>query len=100
MRMTYSTAMVIQALSAGFRYGFDIAEATGLRGGTVYPILRRLKDAGMVEAQWEAVRVSREEGRPPRKYYRLTDASEDFLAAARLRFPLRVVAGAPQEDLG
>ena len=100
MRMTYSTAVVIQALDLGFRYGFDIADATGLRGGTVYPILRRLKDAGMVEATWEAVHLSRDEGRPPRKYYSLTDASSEYLAAARRRFPFTVGVEAPQEDLG
>ena len=100
MRMTYSTALVIQALAAGFRYGFDIAEATGLRGGTVYPILRRLKDAGMVKAEWEPVSISRSEGRPPRKYYGLAPAGGEFLAAARERFPLAGYAGEAERDLG
>lgn len=100
MRMTYSTAMVIQALEAGFRYGFDIAEVTGLRGGTVYPILRRLKEAGMVKAEWEPVAISRDEGRPPRKYYRLAEASADFLAAAKERFPLRAPSGQPEGHPG
>lgn len=100
MRMTYSTAMVIQALDHGFRYGFDIAEATGLRGGTVYPILRRLKEAGMVQAEWEPVAVSRDEGRPPRRYYSLTDAADEFLVQARRRFLFRMSASEAQEDLG
>lgn len=87
IRMTYATAMVLQALQRGYMYGFDIADATGLRGGTVYPILRRLEDGGLVRSQWERVAISRREGRPPRKYYRLTAAARELTAAARARFP-------------
>ena len=89
IRMTYATAVVLQALDRGYRYGFDIAEATGLRGGTVYPILRRLEDAGMVRSQWEKVQISRDEGRPPRKYYTVIPEAEELIATARMRYPLR-----------
>ena len=41
LRMTYATAMVLYALDRGSRHGFDIIDATGLRSGTVYPLLRR-----------------------------------------------------------
>ena len=88
IRMTYATAMVLQALDRGYRYGFDIAEVTGLRGGTVYPILRRLEEAGMVKSQWERVQISRAEGRPPRKYYSVGAAAAEVIVAARARFPL------------
>lgn len=98
--MTFSTAYVIQALDAGYRYGFDIAEATGLRGGTVYPILRRLKEAGMVKAEWEPVAISRDEGRPPRKYYRLSEGATGFLATARERFPLPPAPGQAEGQRG
>jgi DNA-binding PadR family transcriptional regulator len=91
IRMTYTTAMVLQALDLGYRYGFDIAEATGLRGGTVYPILRRLEDAGMARSQWEKVQISRDEGRPPRKYYTVAPAADELIATARARYPLRGV---------
>lgn len=87
MRMTYATAMVLQALDAGHRYGFDIIEAVGVRSGTVYPILRRLEDAGLVRSAWEPVEVSRSSQRPPRKYYELTDTAPELVAAARRRFP-------------
>lgn len=90
--MTYATAMVLQALDQGYRYGFDIAEATGLRGGTVYPILRRLEEAGMARSQWEKVHISREEGRPPRKYYTVAPVAEELIATARARYPLRATA--------
>ena len=90
IRMTYATASVVQALEMGYRHGFDIAAATGLRGGTVYPILRRLEDAGMVKGQWEEVELSRESGRPARKYYRLSQRAEAFLRDAQQRMPLIV----------
>ena len=55
MRITYPTAIVLLAVSRGFRHGFDIMDASGLKSGTVYPILRRLEDAGIVRARWEPV---------------------------------------------
>lgn len=85
--MTYATARVLQALDEGLRYGFDIAEATGLRGGTVYPILRRLEDEGLVASTWEAASIGRREGRPSRKYYRLLQRAKPVVQEARERFP-------------
>ena len=87
IRMTYSTAMVLQALDTGYRYGFDIASVTGLRRGTVYPILRRLEEADLVRAQWERVQISRDEGRPARRYYSLSPEAADLVALSRSRFP-------------
>ena len=87
MRMTYATGMVLQALDGGSRHGFDIIDATGLRSGTVYPLLRRLEDAGMVKSSWEPVAVACSSNRPPRKYYRLTIASDSLVRSARERFP-------------
>ena len=42
--------MVLIAVSQNYRYGFDISDATGLPSGTVYPVLRRLEDAGLLRA--------------------------------------------------
>ena len=70
--MTYVTATILQAVASGYRYGFDIIDATGLPGGTVYPALRRLEDAGHLSASWEKEAIARAEPRPPRKYYELT----------------------------
>jgi PadR family transcriptional regulator, regulatory protein PadR len=42
--------------------------------GTLYPLLTRLKNAGLLEYKW----VESKEG-PPRKYYTLTDKGADFL---------------------
>jgi DNA-binding PadR family transcriptional regulator len=86
--MTYPTAMVLQALASGRRYGFEIADVVGLRPGSVYQVLRRLEDGGYVDARWEDAERAHDEGRPPRRYYRLVHATaRPLLAEARSRFP-------------
>jgi len=87
--MTYATAAVLQALAAGYRYGFDIVEAIGVRGGTVYPLLRRLEARGLVSAEWEDAAIGRDEGRPSRRYYRLTAEAAPLLSTAKARFPVK-----------
>ena len=72
MRLTYPTALVLQALLHGHHHGFDIMDATALPSGTVYPILRRLDSEGLVKSRWEKEGVARKEQRPPRRYYELT----------------------------
>lgn len=74
MRITVPTARVLAALLAepdADRYGLDLMQATGLASGTLYPILHRLQEAGWVAASWEDIDSSAE-GRPARRYYRLT----------------------------
>jgi DNA-binding PadR family transcriptional regulator len=46
-------------------------KATGLASGTIYPLLMRMTDQGLVEAEWRAPETP---GRPPRHAYRLTAA--------------------------
>lgn len=46
-------------------------KATRLPSGTLYPMLARLQQEGLVDSQWEDQRPAAA-GRPPRKYYRLT----------------------------
>ena len=52
-------------------YGLEICAATGLPSGTVHPILARFEALGWLESSWEQV-DPREQGRPRRRYYRLT----------------------------
>lgn len=87
MRMTYATALVLEALDQGHGYGFDIIDVTRLRSGTVYPLLRRLEEAGLVRSKWEHVAEARKGNRPPRKYYELRPAAAAMLETARARFP-------------
>lgn len=72
MRLTYPTALVLQALLDGHHHGFDIMAATGLPSGTVYPILRRLDAEGYVRSKWEKESLARKEQRPTRRCYELT----------------------------
>src|SRR5678809_1143381 len=66
------TTLVLLALAedpAGWRYGYDLCQQTGLKAGSMYPILMRLTDRGLLETSWESdIPV----GRPPRHLYRLT----------------------------
>jgi DNA-binding PadR family transcriptional regulator len=86
MRLTYPTALVLQALLQGHHHGFDVMDATGLPSGTVYPILRRLDAEGLVRSRWEKEGVARREQRPPRRYYELTALGRDIAAEAANRY--------------
>jgi PadR family transcriptional regulator, regulatory protein PadR len=86
-RLTLPTAVVLNAVSHGLRHGFDIIDATGYPSGTVYPILRRLEDAGMLRSSWEPVTAARAEQRPPRRYYQVTAAGAVVLREALQRYP-------------
>jgi len=52
-----------------WRYGYELLKKTGLQSGTLYPLLMRLSDQGLLEAQW---REPENAGKPPRHVYRLT----------------------------
>jgi PadR family transcriptional regulator, regulatory protein PadR len=86
--LSYAAAAILQAVAGGYRYGFDIIDITGLPGGTVYPALRRLEEAGNLVSKWEPHRIAQAEQRPPRKYYELTRAGRAALAEAIKRYRL------------
>jgi PadR family transcriptional regulator PadR len=50
-------------------HGYDLMKGTGLKSGSLYPLLMRMTDQGLVEAEW---REPTGPGRPPRHAYRLT----------------------------
>lgn len=85
-QITHSNAIVLQSIERGYRHGFDIIELTGLGGGTVYPALRRLEREGLLRSAWEEPEIAQDSGRPPRKYYELTDAGAASLQSALERF--------------
>ncbi len=70
--LSLATATILNAVSNGYSFGFDIVDITGMPGGTVYPALRRLEEAGYLTSIWEKERVAQAELRPRRKYYELT----------------------------
>jgi PadR family transcriptional regulator PadR len=53
------------------QYGYDLMKAAKLPSGTLYPMLARLQDQGLVTSEWEP-KPDDASGRPPRKYYQLT----------------------------
>ena len=86
-RMTISTQLVLAVLlgdPAEERYGLEIGAEAGLPSGTVHPILARLEGLGWLESRWEDIDPS-EQGRPPRRYYRLTGAGAASARAALSR---------------
>jgi PadR family transcriptional regulator, regulatory protein PadR len=71
-RPSAQTATVLFALAASpteWRYGYELCQQTGLKAGSMYPILMRLADRGLLETAWEQ---QSPRGRPPRHLYRLT----------------------------
>lgn len=66
--------LLLEALSAQaqeWRHGYDLMKETGLLSGTLYPLLMRMTEQGLVEAEW---REPAQPGRPARHAYRLTSA--------------------------
>jgi PadR family transcriptional regulator PadR len=74
---TLAVLASLEADPASWQHGYVLAKQTGLRSGTLYPILIRLAERGLVEACWEDGQPA---GRPRRHLYRLSSAG---LAAAR-----------------
>jgi PadR family transcriptional regulator PadR len=97
MRRSPQTTLVLaEFLQAEqeWRYGYDISRNTGLRSGTLYPILMRLADHGLLKTSWETAQT----GRPPRHMYRLTRdglryAREQVAARTSDRIGLRGLVG-------
>ena len=72
---------ILEALSARpreWRHGYEIMKETGLLSGSLYPLLMRMTDRGLVEAEW---RPPSQPGRPARHAYRLTPAGLELAQA-------------------
>lgn len=66
------------AMPAGrWWHGYELAKEISLKSGTLYPLLIRLHEQGLLEAEWRASDVM---GRPPRHMYRLTPAGATLAA--------------------
>jgi PadR family transcriptional regulator, regulatory protein PadR len=97
-KISHTSALILQTLSAGYIYGFDIMEVTGLPSGTIYPALRRLEDEALIRGSWEESRSAFSNDRPRRRYYRMTKQGKEALANALKRYPL-LSQLAPEEKL-
>ena len=73
-------ALLAQRPRFGLEVVRELAAAGGLltSDGTVYPLLNRLRDAGLVTSQWQDA-----EGERARRYYFITDDGREHLAAFR-----------------
>jgi DNA-binding PadR family transcriptional regulator len=79
LSLSAQAVSVLRALAADparWRYGYDLATEVHLKSGSLYPILVRLADRGLLEETWEPG----PEGRPPRHLYRLSGAGREYLA--------------------
>jgi PadR family transcriptional regulator PadR len=79
---SHQTLAVLQTLlsrPADWRYGYDLTKDIGLKSGTLYPVLMRLADQGLLESEWH---VSDRPGTPARHAYRLTRAGLAFAHAS------------------
>ena len=79
-RQAIATLGVLYDALPEWRHGYRLMQATGLKSGTLYPLLMRLADGGLLESRWED---SPQAGRPPRQLYRLTAEGQE-LARARM----------------
>ena len=84
-RPSAQTTAVVLALAktpTAWRYGYELCQELGLQPGSLYAILVRLADRGLLETTWE---TNAPAGRPPRHLYRLTGSGRALateLAAA------------------
>jgi PadR family transcriptional regulator PadR len=60
-----------------WQYGYELSKQTGLKSGTLYPLLIRLSDQGLLDSQWQE---PERPGKPPRHAYKLIPSG---LALAR-----------------
>jgi PadR family transcriptional regulator len=80
-RQTERLFAVLLRTPSAHRYGLELSRETGLKSGTLYPILARLEAARWLVSEWEQIDPS-VEGRRARRYYRLTREGEEVARAA------------------
>lgn len=96
LRLSPQTLLVLDELldqPREWKYGYDISRNTGLKSGTLYPILMRMAERNLLETRWE----SADPGKPPRHMYRFTS---DGLRWARANVPSRSGASPRRVALG
>ena len=91
---TLSVLALLLESPRSWHYGYALSQVTGLKSGTLYPILLRLADQGWLETRWAE---PEQPGRPPRHTYRLTGAGAKtartkLAEAAPLRMTRRLAA--------
>lgn len=95
-RLSITVVSVLHAIADGYQYGFDVIDQTGLPSGTVYPALSRLERDGLVKSAWENEQDAHADGRPARRYYKLTATGVKALSEAALYYRSLLPAGKPR----
>src|SRR5690242_14959286 len=93
-RMTIPVQLVLRALleePGQEMYGLQICTAAGLPSGTIHPILARFERIGWLESRWEDA-IPQEEGRPKRRYYKLTEDGAEHARIALAQATTSVTA--------
>jgi PadR family transcriptional regulator, regulatory protein PadR len=72
---TRALLAVMLRKSRAWHYGYELSRDTGLSSGTLYPLLMRLSDQGLLESHWQE---PERPGKPPRHVYRLTSEGLAF----------------------
>jgi DNA-binding PadR family transcriptional regulator len=89
--MSPQTIQVLERFGArpsAWQYGYELSRETGLKSGTLYPILMRLAKYGMLETKW----LTMEKGVPPRHTYRLTPKGVEVLRELPVKIHPRLKA--------
>ncbi len=84
--MTRATRVVLEAFLADPTRelsGLQVCVGAGVPAGSVHPVLARLEGQGWLVSRWEDVDPA--EGRPPRRFYRLTGVGSTLASAATAR---------------
>ena len=74
---TLSVLELLLESPRSWHYGYALSQLTGLKSGTLYPILMRLAKFSLLEAKW----ITTEDGVPPRHTYRLTPSGMELARA-------------------
>ena len=90
-RQTRALLAALLDQSQMWRHGYELSKATGLKSGTLYPVLMRLSEQGLLESRWQD---PERPGLPPRHIYRLT-SSGLALAHAQARSDAAAMIGQP-----
>jgi len=99
-RLRITAVCVLQAIAGGYQYGFDIIDQTQLPSGTVYPALGRLERDGLVKSAWENEQEAHADGRPARRYYKLTAPGVKALSEAASFYRSLLPAAKPRTVKG
>lgn len=82
MRLTNAQVQVALALLQDperEHYGYELSREAAVRSGVMYPLLRRMLNEGLLADGWEDAKKAAAEGRPPRRYYVLTEKGRQQL---------------------